>query len=444
MSGLTRSALHSMSTSTPAARRSRLAHPAWAVLACAVALLATACTPSNSTSTTDVAIGVIDPLSGANGSQGTDSLHGAEFAAKVINEGLPGVTLPLAGQRLPNLGGAKLSIISTDDAGDPSTAGTQAKQLVNDKHVVALSGAYQSAVTLALAKQAEGLGVPFVNGDSSSPSLTNQGFTWFYRVGPTDEGFGESFFSLLKEEAAKGEHISTIGIVHTNDQYGNDGADVTTKLASQNNDSVAVNVAFDPKATDLTSQVQQLRAAKPDVLFILAYTPGAQLLLSAFNQLGYTPNAVMAYGAGFADPTFIASAGSQLNGFCRRVAWSADLASRNPAAKAVAEAFQKQYKAPLTENSARTFEAIITLAQAINAARSTDPGKIRSALTTLDVQGKDTIMPWDGIRFDDRHQNTRARGVVEQYLDGAWRAVSPHEIASRPVVWPASAARTGS
>jgi branched-chain amino acid transport system substrate-binding protein len=431
-------------TGMPPARRARLSPSPWLVVAAAVVLAATACSPSAPTTTTDVAIGVLDPLSGSNASQGTDSLHGAELAADVINQGLPGVTLPLAGRRLPNLGGAKLAIVSSDDAGVADKAATETTQLVNDRHVAALSGAYQSAVTLAVAQKAERLGIPFVNGDSSSTSLTNQGLQWFFRVGPTDQRFGEDFFSLLKEEAAKGEHVSTIGIVHTNDQYGNDGATVTSQLASQNGQSVAVNVAFDAAATDLTSQVQALRAAKPDVLFVLAYTAGAQLLLNAFQQLDYTPPALLAYGAGFSDPTFIKSAGAALAGYCRRVAWSADLANRNPTAKAVADAFQKKFNAPLTENSARAFTAIITLAQAINAARSTDPGKIRSALTALDVRGADTIMPWDGIRFDQRHQNIDARGVVEQYLDGAWRAVSPHEIASRPVVWPASSARTGS
>lgn len=411
---------------------------------CGVLLLAGCASGSTSTNPAEIKIGVVDPLSGSNASQGLDSLHGAELASYVINHGLPGASLPLGNTHgLPNLGGAKITIVSADTAGDATKGATAATKLVTDQHVVALSGAYQSGVTLAAAQQAERLGVPFVNGDSQANTLTQQGLRWFFRVGPTDLTFGESFFALLKTLAAKNIPVSKIGVLYSNDQYGNDGSAVTKQLASDNGATVVADVAFDPAGADLTSQVQQVRAARPDVLFVLAYTNGAQLLINAMKQLDYTPPVVMAYGGGFTDPNFIQSAGESLEGFSRRVSWSADLENRNPNAKAVADAFAKKYNAPLTENSARAFTAIMTLAQAINAAQSVESGKVLRQLTDLNIAGRDTIMPWDGVKFDGAHQNTGARGVVEQYLHGQWRVVYPENIASQPFVWPTTAARSG-
>jgi branched-chain amino acid transport system substrate-binding protein len=200
-------------------------------------------------------------------------------------------------------------------------------------------------------------------------------------------------------------------------------------------------VPFDPAATDLTSQLQNVRAAEPDTVFVVAYPPTATLFINATRQLDYVPPAVMAFGAGFIDAGFIESAGDGLEGMSRRVAWSGDLGSRNPAAKVVAEEYEKRYGAPLTENSARVFTTIMALAQAINNARSVDPDQIRAALTALDIPGRDTIMPWDGIKFDDQHQNTGARAVVEQRLGGTWKVVYPKDVAAQEIVWPAADAR---
>jgi branched-chain amino acid transport system substrate-binding protein len=153
------------------------------------------------------------------------------------------------------------------------------------------------------------------------------------------------------------------------------------------------------------------------------------------------PPAVMAFGAGFIDAGFIQSAGDGLEGMSRRVAWSEDLGSRNSASKIVADEYKKRYNAPLTENSARVLTTILAFGQVFNNAKSVEPDAVRAALIALDIPGRDTIMPWDGIKFDDQHQNTGARAVVEQRIKGQWKVVYPKDVRSQEIVWPASDAR---
>jgi branched-chain amino acid transport system substrate-binding protein len=90
----------------------------------------------------------------------------------------------------------------------------------------------------------------------------------------------------------------------------------------------------------------------------------------------------------------------------------------------------------LNDDAARAFTAVMTLAQAIDDAGSADPADIRSALANIDVPGRDTIMPWDGVKFDDSHQNTGARGVVEQIQKGRYRLVYPFDVAQTRLRWP--------
>jgi branched-chain amino acid transport system substrate-binding protein len=385
----------------------------------------------------EVKIGGLWPLSGANATQGTDVLHGAQLAVDLVNGAHPDVDLPLAaGAGLANLGGAKLRLVTSDTQGKPEVGASEVDRLVNDQKVAAVVGAYQSGVTLTASQRAERLGVPFVNGSSSSVALTERGLKWFFRTGPTDATFAEAMFQYLDLEKQQGRKISSIGVFHTNDQFGNDGDTVTKQVAAKHGLTTSVDVAFDPNAADLGSQVAQVRGKNPDALFVLAYTDGAIKLMRTLRQLGYYPPALMAYGTGFADPAFITGLGRLADGASTRAAWSAEIADKKPAAKAVAAMFQQRFNAPMTENSARSFTAVLALAQAIDTAKSTEPDAIRAALRGLNIPGEQTIMPWSGIKFDDHGQNTGAAGVVEQLLDGKYRVVFPKDLASLKPVWP--------
>ncbi|MFI8089783.1 ABC transporter substrate-binding protein [Streptomyces sp. NPDC086080] len=408
--------------------------------------LAVACAERGAgTQAEQVRIGVLEPVSGPDASAGKDARNGAQLAAEIVNGEFPELALPLAGEPgLPGLGGARLELVHADTGGDPRTGASQAQRLVAGQGAVALTGAYHSSVTKTTSERAEQLEVPFVNGDSSSPALTERGLRYFFRTGPSDLTYGRAFFSLIEDRKAAGVPISDVGILHVDNEYGNEGAAVTRRLARQHGLTVGADVAYDATSSDLVPYVRQIRAKKPDVLFVLSYTRDALLLQQAFTRLGYLPPAVLGYGAGFSDPEFVAgpARAADAEGFLRRTAWSAESAERDPTARKVAQRFAAEFGAPMTENSARAFTAVMTLAVAVNEARSTDPEKIRSALRAVSLPGRDLIMgSWDHVRFDASGQNTGARGIVEQFLDGRWRVVHPDDLRSRQVVWPLSAAR---
>lgn len=391
---------------------------------------------------TEVRLAGLWPLSGPNATQGTDVLHGAELAVDIVNNDHPGLDLPLGpGRGLPGLDGVPLKLITGDTQGKPEVGAGEVDRLVTGEKVAAVIGSYQSGVTLTASQRAERLGVPFVNEASSSVALTERGLKWFFRTGPTDETFARSMFDYLKARQAAGERIGTVGVFHSNDQFGNDGATVTEKVAAEFGLPVVANVAFDPTAADLGSQVTQVRGRNPDVLFVLAYTDAAIKLMKTLDQFGYHPPGLLAYGTGFADPAFATGLGDLADGVSSRAAWSGEIAAKRPAAKTVADLFQQRYGTPMTENSARAFTAVLTLAQAIDAAGSVEPAAIRDALRALDVPGEKTIMPWTGIRFDDKGQNTGAAGVVEQMIDGRYRVVHPADLASTEAIWPMVRAR---
>ena len=123
----------------------------------------------------EIKIGVIYPLTGPAASTGQVLLEGVKLAADIINNKY-NLNMPLAKtEGLPNLGGAKIVIVSGDHQAKPDVGMAEAERLITQEKVVALIGAYHSAVTATASQAAERYGIPFVNGDSTSPTLTGKG-----------------------------------------------------------------------------------------------------------------------------------------------------------------------------------------------------------------------------------------------------------------------------
>ncbi len=407
----------------------------------ALGLVAAGCSSSQTSGATGaskaVSIGNIEALSGSNASAGLDTQRGVELAAQIINEAHPEIPLPFAATTgLPRLGGAKIQLVKKDSQGSPQTAANAVQQLVTSDNVAAVVCCYASAVTEAASAQGERLGVPFVNGASSAVGLTQRGLKWFFRTQPSDAIFAQGMFDLLDAQAKAGKPVKNVAIIHTNDTYGNGAEAVTKQQAEKSGYRVVADVAYQAGATDLTPEVLQIRSANPDVVFAASYTQDGILLMKTLKQLNYAPQAILGYGGGFTDPTFIPTLDKDASGVISRSAWAQDAAVNKVASTAVAKMFQDKYGRPMTEHSAASFTAMMTVADAINTAASTDPTKVRSALESLDVAANDTIMPWKGVKFDGDHQNAKAVGVEEQVIDGSYRVVYPPESANAQLTWP--------
>jgi branched-chain amino acid transport system substrate-binding protein len=146
-----------------------------------------------------IKIGAVYPLTGNIASTGLDCKRGVDLAVDIIN-GKYDLDLPLAkSEGLPNLGGAKIEIVYADTKGDPKNGMSETERLIAQEKVVAMIGAYQSSVTKTASQITERMKVPYVCSDSSSPTLTERGFKYFFRVSPHDAIFARDQFQFLKD-----------------------------------------------------------------------------------------------------------------------------------------------------------------------------------------------------------------------------------------------------
>jgi branched-chain amino acid transport system substrate-binding protein len=391
-----------------------------------VALSACTGTPHQSTAVPEVRIGLLGALSGPG--TGQEASRGAELAALVVNQ-VQSLPLPLSGTAgLPGLGGAKIRIVQPDPGANPNDPAAQATGLVARQHVVGLISADSAKATAVASERTERIGVPFLGSVASADFLTERGLDWFFRATPTDQLVAEAALALVEKNS--GGAANKIGIVNANDDTSNDSATSVQRVAAEAGDTLAPLVPGVFESGQGPRQaVDKVRKAGPQALIAVASQPGDARALIATGALSTTGPQSLAIGAGFSPQTVgqagLGAGAAVLHG----AVWTQDFAERNLAASAVASLYQRRFKAPMTEAAAETFTAVLTLAQAVDSARSLDAQAIRTAMLGLNVPGRDTIMPWGGIRFDQTGQNVQAAALVERITPNAARVVFPQELA---------------
>jgi branched-chain amino acid transport system substrate-binding protein len=396
-------------------------------------------TGTNVAKSADIKIGVLYPLSGSLAQAGNEVKAAVALAVDVINEAHPELSLPLAkGSGLPAFGGAKIVPVYVDNEGKPEVGQSEAERLITSEKVVALYGAYSSAVTKTSSAVAERLGIPFVNGESSSPDLTERGFKWFYRTTPNDTTFSEAMFAFIKGlNEKKNAGIKSVALFYEDTDFGTNSAKTQKELAAKNGIAVTADVKYRASATSLTTEVQTLKAGNPDLLLPTSYGNDAILLIKTMKELDFNPKLIVAQDAGFTDNSFFSNVGKDAEGVTSRSAFSSDILTVKPQAKTVNDLFKtKNGGRDIIDISARSFTGFITLADAINRAGSPNPDAIRQALDATNTPGDQTIMPWPGVKFDEKHQNTLGTAIIVQFLNGAYKTVFPFEFATTDVVFP--------
>jgi len=386
----------------------------------------------------NVKIGVLYPLTGPVAQVGKDAVAAVRTAMDIINNSHD-IDMPLAKDSgLSGLAGAKISIVVGDHGGKPEVGIGETEKMLNSDKVHAMFGAYYSSVTGAASQVAERAGIPWVNGESTSPKLTTRGFKYFFRVTPHDGEFTQLMFEFLNDFNSKnGGKLKTVGIIHEDTLWGSDSGGTQKRMAKEQGYEVLEKISYKAKTTTLNSEIQRLKAKNPDVLLPSSYTSDALLFLNTAKELDYNPKLLVAQNAGYTDPKFLDTMGSKAEGVITRSPFNTDLANTIPLIGKVNELFKKHSGGrDLSDVPARAFTGFMALANAINNAGSTDPKKIQKALQELDMSADSLIVPYRGIKFGKDGQNEKTRGILMQVQNGKYCTVYPFELAACKLKYP--------
>src|SRR4249920_624754 len=381
-------------------------------------------------------IGILWPLTGNAAAAGQASKAAAELAAEIVNNKHPELgNLPLAAtEGLPNLSGAKLELIFVDHQGNPSVAQQLATRLITQDKVHVLMGAYQSTCSFTATAVAERYGIPFMVGESAALNITGRGFKWVFRGTPIASDYARTYMRFFADMKKAGKKIGSIAIVNENTDYGTSVAESITEEANKANIAVAIRIPYSASSTDVSAQVLQLKEKNPDVVIFISYTADSILYMKTMKNLDYKPPMVIGDDSGFSDPSFVPAVFDVAQGAMNRSAWA--VGKPESATYKINQMYKAKTGRDLDDTSARNMQSFFALLDAINRAGSTDPEKIREALTKTDLKPEQLMMGYQGVKFDDTGQNILAATYLIQLHDKSYELVWPDNAAIAKLQWP--------
>ena len=366
-----------------------------------------------------IKIGCVFPISGNNADQGVFNVDGCQFAIDYIN----------SKGGIASMGGAKLELVPYDNQSDADASKAVAERLINENpDIVAVTGAASSSFVLPMLPVFEKNQMPFLTAQVSE-SITSQGYQYSFRFGSTGGSFSEyqvKFLEWLNEEYNLG--ITKVGIVYEDTEWGlsNTSGAVTAienSAAEGSGLEIVYNESFTAGSSDLTNIVVGLKNAGCEAVFPTCYTQDAKLLFNTMKSMNYSP-LIIGGGGGFLYPSFGDELGELVNGVVSVTGHNYDIQTitKNPEIAEIGKQFEEKYGYFMPEQGASAFSAIYLIAQALEAAGTTDHEAVAAAIRELTCEA---ATPGGAVSFDETGANNSAHAVIIQWQkgeDGVYRS----------------------
>ena len=395
--------------------------------------------PAKKATVSEVVIGALYPLTGPSASVGVYTRHVLQTVTDLANnrfEDLPFEWAKTEG--LPGLGGAKVRFSIVDHQATPEKGLSEAERLITQEKVHALLGCFQSAVTATASQAAERAKIPFLAPESSSPTLHTRGFQYFFRTSPHDGHFTQGMFEFMEDFKKRNNvQLKTLGLTYEDTLFGEDSGRTQKELAQKFGYEVVVDIKYRSRSTSLTTELQQLKAANPDVWMPTSYQTDAILFTRTAQELDYNPKMIIAQNSGHVDPSFVEAVGKEAEGLISRSPFVLDLIDRKPIVKRVNDIYRERSGGvDLFDGSARGITGGLTLVDAFNRAGSVEPEAVRKSLAETNIPGDQLIVPWRGIKFESNGQNEQVAVLMMQLRGGAFSTIWPFDLAAKETLYP--------
>lgn len=293
-------------------------------------------------------IGSLCPITGAGSPYGSGMQKAIEIAVAEVNA---------AG----GAGGRKLELFNEDGQTKPDAAVLAAKKLIEVNKVQAILGTWSSGVTLAVMPLTDAAGIMEMNcsGAPAISTLDTKDLVWRFQA--TNDRFGAAFAVIAEKRGWK--RPATMAF---NNASGIGNAEGFKKAWEKKGGKVVASVVYEPNRPSYRTELQQILAAKPDVIVTGSYVPDSTIILREWYQSGQEVKWILPGWA--ANPDLIKALGNEVvEGVI-----SVDSVSNENAAsyKALDAAYQKATGKPVSTNvyASMCYDMVMCIALAMEAA----------------------------------------------------------------------------
>lgn len=366
-----------------------------------VSLLVAACGGGNSEPTRgEAVVFVAVPLSGFQANGGQTVLGGVRLAAEEIN-------------RSGGLLGYRVVVRPLDDESDSDVAVAQASQVQsaidNGERVLGVIGHLNSGQTLAAMELYKEMPIMVITPTASEQSLTERGYTNFFRVNANDAVQAAVDAEFLTDKLS----ATRVIVVHNDTEYGRGLATALANELRQRNAEVVLNLEVAEGQGRYADEVAQIQATAADAIFYAGYEIETPYLRAELAETGVTLPMLASDGA------FLAATIDESNGTAEGLYVSAFAPSpRSVANDQWFEAYQAvEYRNPDTY-SVNGYVAMQVLAAGAQQADSLTASDIAQALR---ANALDTILA--ELRFNENGDLVDPQIWIYQVVDSEFQQV---------------------
>ena len=371
----------------------------------------------------EILIGAVHPLSGVVAEAGGMAVNGLILAVDHVN------------QRggIKSLKGTKLKLLVEDSESKVEVGGIAAEKLIR-KGVVCLTGAFQNAVTLNVARIADRNKIVFVNDISTMDDLTHQGFKYTFRVFPNLSRLMETGMTGVVEIAKQSNKpIKTTVVVHVSELTGKIVSDLFIKKTEERGEpwKILKRISYPENPMSLAGEIREAKELKPDSLFAVCRLRDAIMLVEEMYKQRFDVNGIFGVvSSGHADPSYLKQ--GKLSEYTFNITpWHDEIGEK---AKKIAQEYETRFKKPFNMNGSYAYDAIMVIADALERAGSVDKDDLRKALLATKLENKTSI--GGAIEFDQYGDNKNAKSGLMQIQGGKSKIVYPPEFATAKVIFP--------
>ncbi|MBT2324430.1 ABC transporter substrate-binding protein [Variovorax paradoxus] len=354
----------------------------------------------------DLKVGLSVSLSGPNSSLGVPYAKGMQAALAYK----------------PEVNGRKIQLIVLDDGSDPTTAGRNARKLVEEEKVDVLMGTSGVPAAIAMAQVGRDAKVPMIGLTPIQLDPAENG--WVFTVAQPTQLMIDAVVERMKKDGVK-----TVGYIGFSDAWGDLVYNALMKAAPAAGIKVLGNERYARADASVTGQVLKLVAMRPDAVMTGgAGTPGALPFL-ALAERGFKGPM---YGQhGLINPDFVrvvGAAGQNALMPTGPVIVAEQLPDNYPTKKIAMDfraAFQKVNNAPTSDAfSAYSFDGWLVFADAAARAKG-EPGtpEFRQSLRDAIASTKEVVGTHGVYNFKPGNLygvDERAR-VIVKLENGQWK-----------------------
>ncbi|KAB1917794.1 ABC transporter substrate-binding protein [Micromonospora noduli] len=248
----------------------------------AAALAATACGSPQDTATgggdsaAPVKVGLVYSQSGALASYGKQYIEGFKAGLDFATNGTGKV------------GDRKIELTEVDDAGDPAKAVSAAKDLIG-KGTKIIAGSTASGVALQVAPIAAQNKVLFISGPAATDAVTGAN-KYTFRSGR------QSYQDVVTAKSFIGDPTGKKVVVFAQDGAFGDANEAAVKAVIGSAGATVSSVRAPASATEFTPFASQIKAAKPDLLFVAWAGTTAPAMWQTLDQQGVLSSTTVVTG----------------------------------------------------------------------------------------------------------------------------------------------------